>query len=139
VTSDTGKHLADALIAAWGAYQKMSDQFVAMTGQVQPDIQIGLLNGRMLKAMDQFRDALSAAIDFNMRDGQAAAERGETLGRAARLWIAGALAVSLVLCVAGGWVMIAAVAGPIAGLSGIMRRLARHETGLTIQGAERRD
>jgi hypothetical protein len=66
-TTDAGKPLADALAAAWAAYQKMSDQFVAMTGQVQPDIQTGLLNGRMLKAMDQFRDALGAAIDFNVQ------------------------------------------------------------------------
>ncbi len=138
-TTDAGKPLADALAAAWAAYQKMSDQFVAMTGQVQPDIQTGLLNGRMLKAMDQFRDALSAAIDFNVQTGREAAERGHALGRDARLWIAGALAFSLLMCVAGGWAMTAAIARPIAVMSGTMRRLTRHDTAVTVNGAERRD
>jgi len=138
-TSDGETQLAHRLDAAWVAYRDMSEQFAAMTGQVQPDIQAGLLNGRMLKAMEQFRDALSSAIDANMQDGQAAAGRAERLGRAARLWIAGALAFSLALCAAGGYVMIAAVARPIAAMSGLMRRLARHDTDIDVQGAERRD
>ena len=138
-TAAADKPLADALVAAWVAYTKMSGQFVAMTGQVQPDIQTGLLNGRMLKAMDQFRDALRAAIDFNMRKGRDAAGRGEALGRAATAWIMGALGLSLLLCLLGGWMIIAGVARPIASMSAAMRRLALHDTDIEITGAGRHD
>ena len=138
-TAAADKPLADALVAAWAAYTKMSDQFVAMTGQVQPDIQTGLLNGRMLKTMDQFRDALRAAIDFNMQKGRDAADRGHALGRTATAWIMGALALSLLLCLLGGWMMIAGVARPIARMSTAMRRLTQHDTDIEITGAGRHD
>jgi methyl-accepting chemotaxis protein len=139
VTSVAEEQLADTLSNTWSAYIKMSDQFLAMTGQVQPDIQTGLLNGRMLKAMDQFRDALRATIDFNMNEGKDEAARGEALGHSASLYIAGAVAFSLLLCVGGGWLMIAAVAWPIIAMSADMLRLSAHDTSIAIQGAERRD
>lgn len=138
-TAQGDKVLADALIAGWAAYIRLSDQFVAMTGQVQPDIQTGLLNGRMLKVMDQFRDALRASVEANMQNGQAAASAAQTLERAARLWITVAVVFSMVFCVAGGWVMIASVAFPIESISAAMRRLAQHDTGMAVVGVDRRD
>ena len=41
--SDGEKPLADPLVTAWAACPKPGEQGVAMTGQVQPDIQISLL------------------------------------------------------------------------------------------------
>jgi methyl-accepting chemotaxis protein len=139
VTTPAEKALADALTTGWAAYMQMSEQFAAMTGQVQPDIQAGLLNGRMLRTMDQFRDALRAAVEANMQSGRAAADAAQTLERTARLSIIGAVAFSLVLCAAGGWVMIATVARPIQAMSATMRHLAQHDTGVAIMGADRHD
>jgi methyl-accepting chemotaxis protein len=131
--------LADKLTATWAAYSKLSSQLVAMTGQVQPDIQIGLLNGRMLQAMNQFRDALSTAIDHDMQAGRQSTDRGEALGRAANGWIFGALAASLAMCLCGGWIMIVGLARPIASMSTAMLRLARHDTGAATPGLGRGD
>ncbi len=131
--------LASKLVAAWAAYAKLSGQLIAMTGQVQPEIQTGLLNGRMLQSMNQFRDALHAAIDLNMQRGRQDAARGEALGRATRRWILIALGASLALSLCGGWMMIATVATPIVAMSAAMRRLAAHETGTAIPGLGRGD
>ena len=131
--------LADALVSTWDAYGKMSTQLVGMTGQVQPDIQMSLLNGRMLQAMNKFRDALGAATDAAMESGWQAAARGEALGRSARTWILGALGLSLLMCLAGGWLMIAGIARPIASMSAAMCRLAQHETDTVVVGLARHD
>jgi methyl-accepting chemotaxis protein len=139
VTMGEEQGLADKLVATWAAYAKLSGQLVAMTGQVQPDIQTGLLNGRMLMAMNQFRDALRAAIDVGMATGRQAADRGEALGRAARRWILAALGVSLAMCLCGGWLMIGGLAQPIAAMSAAMRRLAQHDTGAVVVGLGRGD
>jgi methyl-accepting chemotaxis protein len=139
VTAGDEQGLADKLVATWAAYGKLSGQLVAMTGQVQPDIQTGLLNGRMLQAMNQFRDALRAAIDLGMLTGRQAADRGEALGRGARRWILGALGVSLAMCLCGGWLMIGGLAQPIAAMSAAMRRLAQHDTDGVVVGLGRGD
>jgi len=138
-TTQADKVLADALTVGWAAYMRLSDQFAAMTGQVQPEIQTGLLNGRMLKTMDQFRDALRVAVAANMQSGQAAAEAAQSLERAARLWISGAVLFSLLLCAAGGCLMIASIASPIQRMSAAMRRLAQHETEIAVNATGRRD
>jgi methyl-accepting chemotaxis protein len=133
------QRLTEAMTASWAAYGKMSEQLVAMTGQVQPDIQAGLLNGRMLQAMNKFRAALAAAIDFATQAGGQAANQGEATDRTARQWIYAAIGVTLVMCLYGGWLMIASIARPIAVLSVTMRRLADHDTGVVIDGLDRRD
>ncbi len=133
------KPLADTLAAAWAAYGKLSDQLVAMTGQVQPDIQTGLLNGRMLLTMNKFRDALRATIELNVQTGKAEADRSQVLGSAARSLILSAVAISLLMCVAGGWLMIRSIARPIAAMTRLMRRLALNDTAITIIGIGRHD
>ncbi|HEY2618713.1 MAG TPA: methyl-accepting chemotaxis protein [Acetobacteraceae bacterium] len=139
VTDGEEHGLADRLVATWAAYGKLSSQLVAMTGQVQPDIQTGLLNGRMLQAMNQFRDAQHAAIDVGMATGRQAADRGEALGRVARRWILAALGVSLAMCLCGGWLIIGDMARPIAAMSTAMRRLAQHDTNAAVVGLGRGD
>ena len=131
--------LGTALTGGWADYDKMSDQLVEMTGQVQPDIQTSLLNGRMLQALNKLRDALAAAIDGAMREGGQAADRGEQVDHAARLWIIAAVGLSLLICVIGGWVMVVTAARPLVILGQTMQRLARGETDVRIAGLDRRD
>ena len=133
------QHLADAFIAAWANHGKLIDQLVGMFGQVQPDILMSFFNGRSMQAMNAFRDALGADIDFNMQAGRQAADRGEALGRSARRWILGALGLSLLMCLFGGWVMIVGVIRPITAMEGSIRRLARHDTAVAIIGLDRGD
>ena len=85
------KPLADTLAASWAAYAKLSEQLVAMTGQVQPDIQTSLLNGRMLLTMNKFRDALRAIIELEVQAGKVEADRSQALGSTARSLILGAV------------------------------------------------
>ncbi len=128
-----------SLATDWAAYLKLSEQLVSMTGQVQPEIQTGLLNGRMLRVMEQFRVSLARTIDDNQRRGEADADAARSLGRMARLLIAAAVGVSLLLCVLGGWLMIADIALPIGAMTEAMRRLARHDTAVVVAGGGRRD
>jgi methyl-accepting chemotaxis protein len=133
------KPLADTLAATWAAYAKLSEQLVAMTGQVQPDIQTSLLNGRMLLTMNKFRDALRATIELEAQAGKVEADRSQALGSAARSLILGAVAASLLLYLAGGWLMIGNIARPIAAMTRLMRRLALNDTAITIIGIGRQD
>ena len=66
----------------------------------RPEIQTGLLNGRMLRVMEQFRVSL-AHIDDNQRRGEADADAARSLGRMARLLIAAAVGVA---CCCACWV-----------------------------------
>ena len=133
------KPLADTLATTWAAYAKLSEQLVAMTGQVQPDIQTSLLNGRMLLTMNKFRDALRATIELEAQAGKAQADRSQALGSAARSLILGAVGASLLLYLAGGWVMISNIARPLAVMTRLMRRLALSDTAITIIGIGRHD
>jgi methyl-accepting chemotaxis protein len=139
ITEPEEQRLADAFIAAWANHTKQTGQLVGMMGQVQPDILMGLFNGRSLQAMNAFRDALGADVDFNMQAGRQAADRGEALGTSARRWILGALAVSLLMCLFGGWVMIAGVIRPITAMGVSIRGLAQHDTSVAIVGLARHD
>ncbi len=131
--------LAQTLAAAWAGYMTLGAQLVSMIGQVQPDIQIGLLNGRMLQVMNRFREALTSTIEFNMQEGRGAAARGAALGNAAQRWIGYALGTSLLMCLIGGWLMIVNVARPLGAMSASMQRLSRHETDAAVVGLGRRD
>ena len=133
------KPLADTLAASWAAYAKLSEQLVAMTGQVQPDIQTSLLNGRMLLTMNKFRDALRAIIELEVQAGKVEADRSQALGSTARSLILGAVGASLLLYLAGGWVMTSNIARPIAAMTQLMRRLALSDTEITIIGIGRHD
>jgi methyl-accepting chemotaxis protein len=139
IKGEQEQHLADAFMAAWANYMKLTGQLVSMIGQVQPDIPVAFLNGRLLQAMSQFRAALGADLDLKMQEGHQAADAGQAMGDAARRLILGALAVSLVMCVLGGWVMIAAVAQPITAMNGMMRRLSQHDLTVAISFLDRRD
>jgi methyl-accepting chemotaxis protein len=133
------QHLADAFVAAWANHGKLTGQLVGMLGQVQPDILMSFFNGRSLQAMNAFRDALGADVDFNMQAGRQAADRGEALAKSARRWIIGALGLSLLMCLFGGWVIIAGVIRPISAMGASIRRLAQRDTAVVIIGLDRHD
>ena len=133
------QHLADGFIGAWANHGKLTAQLVGLLGQVQPDILMGLFNGKSLQAMNAFRDALGADVDFNMQAGKQAADHGEALGTAARRWILAALGLSLLMCLLGGWVMIAGVIRPITAMGASIRLLAQHDTAVVIIGLDRHD
>jgi len=94
------------------------------------------------ESRDEFRkakDLLQSLMDFNTENGVKAANDGQVIYEASKLWIAGFLVMVVLICAGAGWMIVSMVARPILGMTGIMGRLARHELAVEIVGTERRD
>jgi methyl-accepting chemotaxis protein len=98
-----------------------------------------LMATTMQQAIDQFRAALQADIDFNNQGGNKAVEAGAATYAAARVWVIGTLLVAVAICLLTGFGLVMGVSRPILAIAGVMRRLADHDTGVEITGVGRKD
>ncbi|NPD65458.1 HAMP domain-containing protein [Lichenicola cladoniae] len=93
----------------------------------------------MNPAMNDFRQAIQDASDFNVRDGTHRADRGASLGRSAHAWIIVVLCAMALFCILTGWSMIRSISRPLAAMTASMHRLASRDLATTIPGVGRAD
>jgi methyl-accepting chemotaxis protein len=98
-----------------------------------------LLFGPYQKQMTEFREALITDIYFNNQTADARSESSAAMYATARFWVIAALVVSVMICIAAYIGMIAGVSHPISRFTGVMRRLAEHDTSVDIFGLGRKD
>ena len=82
-------------------------------------------------------EALQADLDSNVKEGTAAANRGEIVYDETRTLIITALVFSTLLCLSAGYMIIVSVSHPISVMTEAMRRLAARDMGVEIAGRGR--
>jgi methyl-accepting chemotaxis protein len=98
-----------------------------------------LLQGSFQQQMTDFRGALNTDVFYNNQMADAAVDAGAATYASARLLVIGTLGLSVVICVAAWLGVVFGVSRPITMITGIMRRLAEHDTAVEIFGLGRKD
>jgi methyl-accepting chemotaxis protein len=133
------QRLAEAFDTAWKRYLSISDTIAELTTRGKRDEAVAVYTGDAAKAMGEFRTALQADIDLNVRQGTQAADTGAAIGASAHRWILAALGLAALLCTGVGWTIVRGVSGPIGAMTAAMGRLAEGDTAIEIVGAGRGD
>ena len=133
------QRLTSAFDAAWKHYLEVGKTTADLATQGKRDEAIALFMGDGVKAMAEYRSALQADIELNVRQGAQAADEGVALGASAHRWILAGLVLAGLLCIGIGWLIVRAVSTPITAMTAAMRRLAAGDTAVEIVGASRGD
>jgi methyl-accepting chemotaxis protein len=139
VTDDAKRRLVIDVETKWAVLLKNSDEIL---GMVRAGDLVGarvLLFTTFRRQIVEFRNALAADIDFNDRSADAAVASGAATYGSARLWVIVTLGGAALICTLAWLWLVTGVSRPIAVITGVMRRLADHDTGVAIFGVDRGD
>jgi methyl-accepting chemotaxis protein len=133
------RRLAADVENKWGVIAKNGNAIVDMARADNPEGARTLLFTSFRKEIVAFRNVLEADIEFNERDADAAVTLGASAYATARIWVFMTLAAAMLISVLLGVWLVTGVSRPIAIITGVMRRLSEHDTGVAIFGVERGD
>jgi methyl-accepting chemotaxis protein len=133
------RRLADEVARQWSGYLASWNQVVDLLKKGDKDAALALNSGDKLVALGKYRDALQADLDLNTKGGNEAAQLGEDIYASARLWIMVAIALTVALCLAIAFAIVAGVSKPITMITEAMKRLAGHDLKTEIVGVGRKD
>ena len=124
--------LADAITSSMAAYMKLDAPYRARiaAGDLKGATDF-FLHG-MKSGVDGVRTAIAADRDYQMNEGQGAANAGIAQGNAACLTIWLTLAVSTLICVVIGWALIRGISAPINRMASTMGTLAGGDVAVRI-------
>jgi methyl-accepting chemotaxis protein len=120
---------------AWSAHRDAAAALLAATPAEARKLFAGQPN---IDAVDA-KQAVTQDLAFNVAEGKKAADEGNAIYLATRIYVISVMAASVALCGFMAWILVVNVSVAIARLNGIMRRLAGGETTLEIGFAGRRD
>jgi methyl-accepting chemotaxis protein len=98
-----------------------------------------LLMGQFQKQLTDFRGALNTDIFFDNQTADAASEASRAAYANALPLVVGTLVVSVVICLLAWLGVFTGISRPITNITGVMRRLAQHDTQVRIYGLGRKD
>jgi methyl-accepting chemotaxis protein len=137
--TDQKRRSAAEVEAKWAALIENGDGIMSMVRSGDTAGARTLLFTLFRKQIVEFRNVLAADIDLNDRGADAAVASGNAADASSRIWILGTLGGAvLISCLLGIW-LVTGVSGPITLITGVMRRLADHDTDVTIFGVDRVD
>ena len=124
--------LADAITSSMAAYMKLDAPYRARiaAGDLKGATDF-FLHG-MKSGVEGVRTAIAADRDYQMTQGQGAANGGIALGKAACLTIWLTLAASTLICFAIGWALIRGISAPINRMASTMNTLAGGDVAVHI-------
>lgn len=123
----------------WAAYTQTSTNMLAMAKTGNDKDAIALFNGQSRASFGRAIKALNDDVDFSIKSGKAAADRGAAIYRSTKWIVVGALVFAALLCGLLGWVLVRNVSTPITKITGTMTKLAAHDLDEKITGLGRRD
>jgi methyl-accepting chemotaxis protein len=133
------QRLADTMSSSWDAYWTKWGQVVDMVGKGNIDKIGPIYSGTMLKDLGQYRNAISADLTLNAKEGNRVATAGATIYSSSWYWIVSALAAVSALCIAVALMIVAGVSKPITAMTDAMKRLAAHDLKTQVLGVGRKD
>jgi methyl-accepting chemotaxis protein len=133
------RRLATEVDNKWAVLEKNGDGIMAMVHAGEQEGARTLLFTTFRKQIVEFRNVLAADIDFNDAGADAAVASGRAAYGSARIWVFGTMAGAVIIASLLGLWLVAGVSRPITIITGVMRRLSEHDTGVAIFGVERKD
>jgi methyl-accepting chemotaxis protein len=130
--------LAHEFASRWERYKTISEPLKQLVAAGQPAEAAAYLDS-MNPAMNEFRAALQAGIEYNARGGVAAAEAGTAIGERAYDMILIVLGVMVLICGLIGLILVRNISVPISTMTEAMRRLAQRDLTAAIPGTSRGD
>ena len=139
VDGDEERALAAAIIKSEAAYRAAAAEEMRILGD-QGQAAAGVYaSGPMRTAFNAFADAISADVDFNVAHGKMSAAEGAASFESARLWIFGAMGLSILICFGAGYVLITGVSSPLGRMTSAMGELAAGNLNAEVPHAEQKD
>jgi methyl-accepting chemotaxis protein len=132
------QRLAADFSAGWAKYKAASAELSRLVEEGKQSEASTYLD-KMNPAMNGFRAALQASIDFNTAGGIQQAKAGKATGEDAYAMILVVLGIMVIVCAATGLMLIRNISLPIARLTEAMGRLAANDLQAQVPGTERGD
>ncbi|MGQ9369796.1 methyl-accepting chemotaxis protein [Azospirillum sp. ST 5-10] len=140
LSAEVEKDLYRRFTDTWNTYFAISkERLLPLARSGDSGAAFRLSRGESRQAFGQATDLLQQLVDTDARIGRSVADAGEAVYLNARWWIAGAMALVLVLSVLAGVAMVSTISRPVQTLTGIMARLARRELDTPVTETERKD
>ncbi len=133
------KELFEKFTGLWQQYLELDKKILALSHQNKDEEAATLYKTEMLDAFNKYREALLADMELNTREANAAANHGEEVFKSARIYIIGALGLSVLLCVGAGFMLIISVSVPVLRMTEGMKRIAGGDLKAEIIGIGQRD
>jgi methyl-accepting chemotaxis protein len=133
------RRLADELEGAWRDITASHTMIMAALGRGDTAAVLEHLNGPYAQKTTRFRSATEALANFNLTGGQGLAVRSAEMGTHARWWTIGGLAVTALLSLGAGLLIVRGVSTPVRGMTDVMKALARRDLQVAIPATDRGD
>jgi methyl-accepting chemotaxis protein len=131
--------MTDTIQAKWDAYLPTLDKLAEIGKRDGPSAATAYFLGPMKTSFDELNEAIAANLAYNREGGLKANQHtGETYS-SAKLLILIALAITIVLCVCAGYVLISGVSKPLGKMTAAMRDLARGNLDAAVPCADQTD
>jgi methyl-accepting chemotaxis protein len=139
ITNEAKRRLAADVDERWAALLKTGDQVIAWVREGKQADAVTLLFTTFRTQVVTFRNALASDIEFIEKNADVATRTGTATYASARLWVVITLSGATAICLLTGVWLVTGVSRPISLMTGIMRRLAQHDTTVAIFGRDRGD
>jgi methyl-accepting chemotaxis protein len=139
IASDEERRIARQFDQCWGEYLAISQEIMGLVRQGARDQASLMYNGKARTPVANARKSATDLLELNVREGGAAALRGDAVYASARIWIIGALiAAVLVSCIAA-YGVIRGVSAPVLRMARAMHGLAEGNETIDIAANGRKD
>jgi methyl-accepting chemotaxis protein len=139
VTAGKERELTDAIKDAWTAYFPMLEQEMEINRTKGATAAAEFYQKEMRAAFGKLNDAINADIKFNNDGGVEAGDRSAETYATARLFIIGALGLSVLLGFGAGFFLIRGVSAPLVKMTGAMAELAAGRLDAHVPHADQKD
>ncbi len=139
VAGDEETRLAADLRKAWQHFLAVQEEVVDLDRAGLTDEAGHVLMTDLNHERGAFYTAVRKVQSFREAKAQAASAEAAKVNGSARLCIVIAMASLTLFCVLVGWTLTASISGPIGRMTGVMLRLAQHETDINVPDTGRRD
>jgi methyl-accepting chemotaxis protein len=139
ITSDEERGIARAFDRHWDEYISISREMMGLVRQGAKEPAALIYNGKERTPVADARKSATELMELNVREGRAAALRGDTVYASARIWIVGALVVAALGCCVAVFVIVRGVSTPVLAMARAMQHLAQGDESVAIAGSDRKD
>ena len=139
ISSYEERAIAQRFDRAWTDYMAISNEMLGLLHQGARDQAALIYNGKERAPVADARKHAADLMELHVRDGSAAALRGNATYAAARRLIVGSLIFAVLVFGIAAYGIIRGVSAPVLAMARAMQRLAEGDENAAIAGANRKD